>query len=241
MVSLVLLVGTALLVGMGSLGFLVETDVPVPLGFLVTKDLLEGPGLPGPQGLLGPQGPTGGGAMYVRWGKRSCPRIEGTKMMYSGFAGGTHYTHEGGGANLLCMPAEPEYTLDHRPGVGGYSLMYKVDYAYPTRIHIQHRSVPCAVCHVSTRPAIFMIPAKTTCPSSWTREYYGYIMSSYAGEGRGRLLFECVDKDYEALPGSMNGANNDLLHHVEASCGDNGFPCPPYDEQKEINCVVCTK
>ena len=46
MVSPVLLVGTVFLeplVGMVSLGFLVETDVLGPLGFLVEEDLLEGP------------------------------------------------------------------------------------------------------------------------------------------------------------------------------------------------------
>ena len=179
--------------------------------------------------------------MYVRWGKSSCPQIEGTEMMYHGAAGGTYYTHEGGGANLLCMPVDPEYTLNYRPGVTGNSAMYKVAYHSPVNGAVHHH-VPCAVCHVSTRPAVFMIPAKTTCPSSWTREYYGYIMSSYKEEGRGRLMFECVDEDQESLPGSTNTRNNNLLQHVEATCGTNdGFTCPPYDATKEINCVVCTK
>ena len=62
------------------------------------------------------------------------------------------------------------------------------------------------VCHVSTRPAVFMIPAKTSCPSSWTREYYGYIMTSYRATGRGRLMFECVDEDQESLAGSSKMA-----------------------------------
>jgi hypothetical protein len=26
---------------------------------------------------------------------------------------------------------------------------------------------------------MIMIPAKTQCPSSWTREYYGYLMTIY--------------------------------------------------------------
>ena len=110
--------------------------------------------------------------MYVRWGKSSCPQIERTELMYSGMAGGTHYSHEGGGANLLCMPADPQYTLPHRSGVTGHAHIYKVEYDHPLRGGYRHE-VPCAVCHVSTRPAVFMIPAWTSCPSSWTREYYG--------------------------------------------------------------------
>ena len=179
--------------------------------------------------------------MYVRWGKSSCPQIEGTELMYSGMAGGTHYSHEGGGANLLCMPADPQYTLNYRSGVTGQSHIYKVEYTSPVRGGNDHE-VPCAVCHVSTRPAVFMIPAKTSCPSSWTREYYGYIMTSHKGNHRGRLMFECVDEDQESLAGSSNGnENGGILYHVEATCGADGLPCPPYDQNKEINCVVCTK
>ena len=206
------------------------------------RDGVRGPsGPPGPQGVPGQQGPTSGGAMYVRWGKSSCPQIEGTELMYSGMAGGTRYSQEGGGANLLCMPADPQYTLAHRSGVTGHAYIFKVKYAGPLHSGDNHE-VPCAVCHVSTRPAVFMIPAKTSCPSSWTREYYGYIMTSYRATGRGRLMFECVDEDQESLLGSSNGIEDGgRLHHVEAACGADGLSCPPYDQNKEINCVVCTK
>ena len=31
-----------------------------------------------------------------------------------------------------------------------------------------------------------------------------------------------------------------LFCHVEADC-NTGLPCPPYNNHKELNCVVCTK
>ena len=142
--------------------------------------------------------------MYVRWGKSSCPQIERTELMYSGLAGGTHHA-QGGGANLLCMPADPQYTFPHQSGVRGQAHIHKVEYESPLRGGHNHE-VPCAVCHVSTRPAVFMIPAKTSCPSSWTREYYGYIMTSWRQQGRGRLMFECVDEDQESMAGIMKMA-----------------------------------
>ena len=38
-------------------------------------------GLPGPQGEHGPQGPaTGGGTVYTRWGRTSCPMNQGTDL-----------------------------------------------------------------------------------------------------------------------------------------------------------------
>ena len=103
-----------------------------------------------------------------------------------------------------------------------------------------YHNVPCAVCEVSTRVMHYMIPAKATCPPSWTLEYRGYIMTSYIGGDRGRSPFECIDEDQESLPGSASVASGRfVLHHVEAGCS--GIPCPPYDPNKELNCVVCTK
>ena len=51
-----------------------------------------------------------------------------------------------------------------------------------------------------------------------------------------RSHYECVDQDQESLPGSGANTNGALFYHVEANC--NGMPCPPYDAQKELNCVV---
>ena len=36
--------------------------------------------------------------------------VQGTELVYSGITGGTLYCQEGGGANYLCMPKDPEYS-----------------------------------------------------------------------------------------------------------------------------------
>ena len=206
------------------------------------------PGAQGPAGPPGPQGPTGppsGGATYTRWGKSSCPPIQGTEILYSGIAGGTWYGQEGGGANYLCMPQDPEYstTLTYRAGVQGAAHIYGAEYQNPVQGTHEH-NVPCSVCYVSTRPTVVMIPAKASCPPTWTREYYGYIMTEYKGISsniRGRTMFECVDAEQESLPGSHPDTNGALFYHVEADCGAAGLPCPPYNNHQELNCVVCTK
>ncbi|CAI8027475.1 Short-chain collagen C4 (Fragment), partial [Geodia barretti] len=62
-------------------------------------------GLTGHQGQLGAPGPLAmGGAVYVRWGRTVCPSGQGTELVYSGRAGGSHRGNSGGGANHLCMP-----------------------------------------------------------------------------------------------------------------------------------------
>ena len=83
-----------------------------------------------------------------------------------------------------------------------------------------------------------MLPAKSECPSSWTREYYGYLVASH-WSGNYRVQFECLDKDPESVPGSAANINGASILPFEASC--TGLPCPPYDSQKELNCAVCTK
>jgi len=83
-----------------------------------------------------------------------------------------------------------------------------------------------------------MIPAQLSCPSSWTQEYYGYLMAEWYG--RHRTMFECVDQNPQSVPDTAADTNGALFYHVEVKCNF-GIPCPPYDTQKEVTCVVCTK
>ena len=192
-------------------------------------------GVRGSRGPAGPPGPRSGGVVYTRWGKSSCPSVLGTRMVYNGRAGGSHYTHTGGGANYLCMPLDPQYTLRYRSGVQGYSYLYGTEYEHPI-VGTHDHNVPCAVCLSTTRETVLMIPARITCPPSWTREYYGYLMSAYHGHKRSR--YECVDSSQESILGSHANVDGALFYHVEAECS--GMQCPPYNPQKELNCVVCS-
>ena len=198
-------------------------------------------GQKGEQGAAGPPGPRNGGVVYTRWGKKSCPSVTGTQLVYAGRAGGSWWSHMGGGANYLCMPNDPDY-LRYTPGVQGFSPVYGVEYEPwargPLRA-VHHHNVPCAVCYASARVAVTMIPAKTRCPSTWTLEYSGYLMSTKAPDSHYRTMFECVDKNPDSVSGSAPNHDGAVFYHTEASC--NGMPCPPYDPQKELTCAVCTK
>ena len=82
------------------------------------------------------------------------------------------------------MPNDPEYTLSYAPGVRGHSYVYGAEYEQPlVSGHAQHNAL-CAVCYLPTKNTVLMIPAKTSCPSGWTREYYGYLMSEATGNRR---------------------------------------------------------
>ena len=189
--------------------------------------------------MAGPPGPRSGGVVYTRWGRTTCPNTIGTELAYSGRAGGSYVTQQGGGANYLCMPDDPDY-ISASNGVQGHSPIHGAEYhtAGGALGHLaSDHNVPCAVCHATTRSSTMMIPAKTQCPISWTQEYIGYLMSNYKGNHRG--TFTCVDKDAEVVEGEAQNSQGVLFHHTEATC--NGLQCPPYDEEKELTCVVCTK
>jgi len=152
--------------------------------------------------------------------------------------GGTNHGYQGGAANYLCMPDDPDY-LHYTPGVQGTNYVYGARYqTYGIFSAFHDHNVPCAVCYASTRVAVTMIPAKAHCPSTWTLEYSGYLMSGYKGHSH-PTMYECVDKNPDSAPGSASSTEGALFYPVEANC--NGMARPPYDPQKELTCAVCTK
>ena len=132
------------------------------------------------------------------------------------------------------MPNDPQYTLPFQPGVGGNSYVYGTEYERSLVSGRAQYNAPCAVCYIPTKHTVIMIPAKTTCPSGWTREYYGYLMSENIIFPR--TMYECVDRSIESVPGSQGHHDGG---HVEVHCS--GMACPPYDNEKELTCVVCSR
>ena len=180
-----------------------------------------------------------GGAVYVRWGQRDCPY--GRELVYRGRAGGSHFTHSGGGSNYQCLPFNPQ-NFDFGPGTVAASFMYGAEYEMfgnvpKSSLHLHDHDVPCAVCYVATRATVLMIPAKYTCPPKWTREYYGYLMAERFNHHRS--TFECVDVNAQVAVGGHLNHNGALFYHVEPRVGS--LPGPPYDNQKELTCAVCTR
>ena len=194
----------------------------------------------GEKGEQGPSGPTRGGIIYVRWGNSSCPSAPGTELVYNGITAGSLYQNSGGGANYLCMPHNPQYG-EYQPGVQGQSPIHGTEYqinAGGPLVSVHNHNVPCAVCYVSTRVIVLMLPARLECPSSnWTLEYAGYLMSEQYTHHRTTHI--CVDENPGVITNSAADSNGALLYHTEVVC--NGLPCGPYDPEKELTCAVCTK
>jgi len=222
-------------------GLVGEKGAPGPLGPTGPPGVgVAGP--PGPQGERGPPGSQMGGVVYTRWGRTTCPNTKETELLYHGITSGSYRTHTGSGANHLCLPHDPEYSnylTGFQAGSPIYGTEYELHSAAPLTSSVSdENNVPCAVCFASSRAAVVMIPAKTTCPSNWTTEYIGYLMSTHHTGGH-RSMYECVDKNAESLPNGGGNQNGAELWHVEVDCGYQ-IPCPPYVEEKELTCIVCT-
>ena len=183
------------------------------------------------------------GATYIRWGKTTCPNTPGTELVYTGNAGGNFWSITGGGSEKVCLPPDPDYlpgTSGLNTGIPSSPHMYGAEYEYLAgpNSNVNQHNVPCAVCFASSRAATLMIPAKTTCPPTWTREYYGYLTSERASHPA-RSVFSCVDNDPEVIGATQANTNGALFYYVLTTC--NGLTCPPYENERALSCVVCTK
>ena len=105
---------------------------------------------------------------------------EGTDSLYNGTAANSHHI-EGGGGNYQCLTSEPaNFAFGRRREDAGY--IYGTEFETwgnvpSSSLSLANQNVVCAVCYVSTRGAVVMIPGTYVCPAGWTREYYGYLMT----------------------------------------------------------------
>ena len=160
-----------------------------------------------------------------------------------GIMGGEHYTHSGGGSQYLCLPRNPKYDK-YQNGHQNAGYVFGTEYEVsqyngnPFARNLHDHDAPCAVCFVQSRGSMLMMPARNDCPSGWTEEYHGYLMTSYHGH-KHSSEFVCVDGNPEYVHGSKRDNNGALLYPVEGVCGS--LPCLPYVAGRELTCAVCTK
>ena len=166
--------------------------------------------------------------------------------MFTGYAAGGLHIIGGGGSNFLCLPEDPQWKT-YRDGAQGSGSIAGVEYQTHYNLFsevnnggnpILDNPAPCAVCYVSGRSTILMIPARTQCPDGWTIEYAGYLASAANTGGHQRTSYMCWDEAPEVAVGPKN-RNQALIYPVEVLCGS--LPCSIYITGRELTCVVCSK
>jgi hypothetical protein len=191
----------------------------------------------------GPPGAAGvGGLSFIRWGRTTCPTTAGTQLLYTGKVVGSDH-RRGGSAEYTCLHNDPQF-LQTTPGLQlRRTQLYGTEYEFldtpPALGNLLRHDVPCSLCYTPTRTAKITIPARTSCPPSWTREYYGYYMSEAQYTNHKTKTPVCMDVNAEPLPGTSGHNVKSVIHFMEVTCV--GIQCPPYSNGAEITCVVCTK
>ncbi|XP_061183758.1 uncharacterized protein LOC133191974 [Saccostrea echinata] len=181
-----------------------------------------------------------GSTYFPIWGRKSCPAINGTKILYTGITAGKYYSSSGSGTNTLCVPHNPDSLSSDFPTTtySSYNAeLFGAEYQFTYKNVAVDDDVPCAICQVKSATATMMVPAKLSCPKEWTLQYHGYLSSNYYG-GKG-TEYICVDSEPEYFEGLRQVNNDGLdLYPVHARCGS--LPCPPYKEGQEVACAICT-
>ena len=157
-------------------------------------------------------------------------------------AAGAFFSDQGGGSSYICLPDTPEFDLPVTPGAQARrSSVYGAEYEMldnpPALGNLQDHNVPCAACYAVDRGSKIMIPGKVNCPPTWTREYYGYLMSE--SPSHHRTSYECIDVNADAVQNSGSDDDGAVFYFAEVIC--HNIRCPPYQNGNELPCVVCTK
>ncbi|CAG2218568.1 unnamed protein product [Mytilus edulis] len=179
------------------------------------------------------------GVTYVHWGKKRCPKD--AEIVYRGQVGGNNYLTKGGGVNYLCLPNDPE---NGRHQSSSNDQVYGTEYRLGSSSKpfgwsesMHYKEVPCAVCYQKHRSTVLMIPGRKTCYKGWNSEYNGYLLSDHSTHFR--RDYACVDRKAEPLDNKSVGEHGAYFYALRTKCGS--LRCPPYTNEADVLCVVCSK
>ncbi|OPL33653.1 hypothetical protein AM593_08618, partial [Mytilus galloprovincialis] len=160
---------------------------------------------------------------------------------YAGQAGGNKYDNKGGGSNYLCLPSDPENGEAYSYGNDGlYGAEYEItSSSKPSGLpaSLTQKEVPCAVCRRKGKVSVLMIPGRKSCYKGWQSEYSGFLISEHITHNNKDYI--CLDGDAKPLDDRASNENGALIFPVRAKCGS--LRCPPYKDNTEVLCTVCTK
>jgi len=166
----------------------------------------------------------------------------------TGYVGGNTYNTPGA-VDYLCLSSEPLWGAFNDSAAIYSAKIYGTEYQFGEQGYVNGGSAffgqdlmdhdaPCAVCHTS-RQATLMIPGRNECYPGWTKEYSGYLATTLTYSTYSGSSYVCLDEQSESEPGDFRDDNGKLLYLTEAICGS--LRCPPYVNNRELTCVVCSK
>ncbi|KAJ8303210.1 hypothetical protein KUTeg_019606, partial [Tegillarca granosa] len=129
----------------------------------------------------------GNGAVYTRWGKKSCP---------------------GSSSQVYTDPLWGQYN----DSIYMYSArLYGTEYEgveFASRLH--NEDVPCSVCRSHAASTALMIPGRNKCYSGWNMEYNGYLAADYY-QHQSPSEYVCLDSTPDVIYGGHTDQNGAVL------------------------------
>ncbi|XP_070185046.1 uncharacterized protein [Littorina saxatilis] len=156
-------------------------------------------------------------------------------------AGGKLHSHTGSGTNALCLTVTSQFDDTKIPSHYGY--LYGAEYETIPGHH--DHDVPCSVlpCKgrrnvcLASRSTTIMVPGTLSCPSGWTSQYTGHLVSQYTDYFATEYV--CLDSSPEHGINDESNENGLLFYYLITVCGS--LPCAPYINSRVVTCVVCSK
>ncbi|KAL4229847.1 hypothetical protein ACF0H5_010239 [Mactra antiquata] len=179
------------------------------------------------------------GSIYIRWGRFKCQN--NAEVVYKGFTAGKKWSDKGSGSDVICLPEDPSWlNYSNSNHLRGSVYGTEINIEEPSGVFekkVNDQNLPCVACHIK-KGSVIMIPGRGHCYTGWNLEYKGYLMTEWHGHP-GPHNHVCVDHHPDFMQGG--GENNDdhILYLTISKCGS--LPCPPYANDRELACVVCSK
>ena len=116
-------------------------------------------------------------------------------------------------------------------------IWIRILHIFFSTIYVYHHDNMYTLYYVNQFSAVHVVPSKYSCPTSWSREYYGYLMAGYFDNSRSQFI--CVDYAFKATFGLRNNKDGLKYNKAEGRCGS--LLCHPFDSNKKFTYVACTK
>jgi len=180
--------------------------------------------------------PLGEGSVYPRWGSQECP--SGVTTLYSGFMSSSHYGHNGGGANTLCMHPQGQLPQGASSADQNGNLLYGMEYQNSGAADASHDvDAGCAMCLRPGARQTYVQWGRQECTNGHTTEYNGLVMGTHYSQHKSEHV--CVD--YARMGHAASNAGNQdggLLYTTEMQGGSADEAAYPHD--LEVGCAVCS-
>ncbi|XP_021353816.1 uncharacterized protein LOC110450554 [Mizuhopecten yessoensis] len=135
------------------------------------------------------------------------------------------------------MPEDPTPGQSHYNTFSGFIYGAEIQPGYDLfGLPQNDEDVSCAVCRNSVHATSVMIPGRTACFPGWVEAYSGFIVAGYP-DHPSNTDYICMDGRPQPVPVGQGNDDGVLLRPVVTKCGS--LPCPPYENDTLVPCVVC--